>query len=335
MWAALVLICMDNTPGFGQGLGAGAGRAGTWQWQTVTNDPSSMPRDETALTVLNGKLYLLGGRGITPVEEYDLSTNGWKKLAPPPIEMNHFQAVAVDGRIAVVGAMNGQFPHEQPLTNVWWFDPRKDEWSKGAEIPEARRRGAGGTALYDHRVYLIGGITDGHWSGSEPWMDMLDLKSGKWTRLPDAPHARDHVQVAVVKGKIIVAGGRTSDGSDQKVFDLTVPAVDVFDIATRKWKTLSKNIPTPRAGAMTVARDGKVIIIGGESMSQTEAHREVQALSLATGKWESLPDLNQGSHGTGAAFIGDTLYVASGVGKRGGHPQLTIMQKLNWPAKKR
>jgi N-acetylneuraminic acid mutarotase len=308
---------------------------GAWHWQTIANIPPSTPRDETALTSLNGKIYLLGGRGIAPVEEYDPSTNGWKKLAPPPIELNHFQAVVVDRRIAVVGAMSGEFPHEQPLANVWWFDPQTNEWSKGVQIPEDRRRGGGGAALFDHKIYLVCGITDGHWSGSEPWTDVLDLKSGKWTRLPDAPHARDHVQVAIVDRKIVVAGGRVSDGKDNKVFDRTVPEVDVFDIATRTWKTLPEKLPTPRAGAMTVVRDGKVIIIGGESMAHLDAHREVEALSLATQQWQSLPELNQGCHGTGGAFIGDTLYVASGVGNRGGKPELTIMQTLHWPADKK
>jgi hypothetical protein len=82
---------------------------------------------------------------------------------------------------------------------------------------------------------------------------------------------------------------------------------------------------------MTVVRTGNVIIIGGESMAHLNAHREVEVLSLATQRWQSLPELNQGCHGTGAAFVGDTLYIASGVGNRGGKPELTTMQTLHWP----
>jgi len=50
-------------------------------WQTVSNNPPCTPRDEASLVALDGKLYLIGGRGIDPVEEYNPSTNSWKKLA--------------------------------------------------------------------------------------------------------------------------------------------------------------------------------------------------------------------------------------------------------------
>jgi len=307
-------------------------RAQSGIWQTVSNNPPCTARDETALTALDGKLYLIGGRGIEPVEEYDPSVNAWKQLAPPPLELHHFQALAVDGRILVPAAMTGNFPKEKLVAYLWWFDPKKNEWTKGVEIPESRRRGSAGAVLSDNKLYLVCGITNGHWNGFVPWMDMLDLKSGQWTVLPDAPHARDHFNAVLLDGKIVAASGGTSYGEINKVDDLTVPEVDVFDLATRQWTTLSNHIPTLRTGGMAVGRDGKVIIIGGQSMQQLAAHREVEALSLATGKWETLPALNQGCHGAGAAFIGDTLYVVSGVGNRGGSPRLNSMQELHWPA---
>ncbi len=301
-------------------------------WQTVTNNPPCTPRDETSLVALDGKLYLLGGRGIDPVEEYNPSTNSWKKLAPPPLELHHFQALAVDGRILVPAAMTGNFPKEKVVPNLWWFDPKKNEWTKGVEIPASRRRGSAGAVLSNNKLYLVCGITNGHWNGFVSWADMLDLKSGQWTILPDAPHARDHFNAVLADGKIVAASGGTSYGEIGKVDDLTVPEVDLFDLATRQWTTLPTPIPTLRTGGMAVGRDGKVIIIGGQSISRLAAHREVEALSLATGKWETLPALNQGTHGAGAAFIGDTLYVVSGVGNRGGTPRLNSMQTLHWPA---
>jgi N-acetylneuraminic acid mutarotase len=323
---------------FGLALIIGASfsvRAQSSAWQTVSNNPPCTGRDETAMTALDGKLYLIGGRGIEPVEEYDPAANGWKKLAPPPMELHHFQALAVDGRILVLGAMTGGYPKETPVTNIWWFDPKNNEWTKGMEIPEGRRRGGAGAVLSDGNVYLVCGITNGHWNGFVPWMDKLNLKTGKWTVLADAPHARDHFNAVLVKGNIIAADGRTSYGEKNQVFNLLVPEVDVFDIATGQWSTLPNNLPTPRAGGMVVARDGKVIVIGGESVKQSAAHNEVEALTLATGQWETLPPLNMGCHGTGADFLGDTLYVVSGVGKRGGSPLLTAMQELRWPVLKK
>lgn len=308
-------------------------RAKSGGWQTVPHEPPCTGLDEAALTALDGKLYLLGGRGIHPVEAYDPATKGWKKLAPPPMELHHFQALAVDGKIAVVGAMTGKYPHEPPVENVWWFDPKANIWTKGVEIPEGRRRGGAGAVLGDDgSIYLVCGITDGHWNGFVPWVDKLDWKTGKWTSLPDAPHARDHFNAVLVDGKIVAASGRTTYGEKKKVFDLTVPEVDVYDIATGEWTTLPDNIPTPRAGAMNVGRDGKVIVIGGEVATQKPANNEVEMLTLASGQWEKLPPLNRSRHGTGAAILGDTIHVASGVGNRGGKPLLDSMETLAWPS---
>ena len=300
-------------------------------WETITNEPVCTPRHEAAMTALNGKLYLLGGRGVKAVEEYDPASKGWRQLSKTPMELHHFQALVVGGRIALVGAMTGGYPKEPSVANVWWFDPAKDEWTKGPAMPAGRERGGAGAVLHENKIYLVGGSTNGHWNGFVPWLDVLDLKTGQWTALPDAPHARDHFQAALVDGKIVAAGGRRTYAETKQTFNLTVPEVDVYDIAAGKWTTLRENIPTPRAGCMAVARDGKMVVIGGESDRQPLAHAEVEVLSLVEGKWSAWPSLNQGRHGTGAAFIGNELYVAAGCAKRGGNPEINSVEKIIWP----
>ena len=303
-------------------------------WETTTNEPVCTARHEAAMTALNGKLYLLGGRGVKAVEEYDPASKGWRQLSKTPMQFHHFQALVVGDRIALVGAMTGGYPKEPPVENVWWFDPAKDEWTKGPAMPAGRERGGAGVVSHESTIYLVGGNTNGHWNGFVPWLDVLDVKTGQWTALPDAPHARDHFQAALVDGKIVAAGGRRTSAETKQTFDLTVPEVDVYDIATGKWTTLAAKIPTPRAGCMAVARDGKMVVIGGESGIQPKAHAEVEALSLVEGKWSAWPALNQGRHGTGAALIGNELYVAAGCANRGGSPEINSVEKLKWPSPK-
>jgi N-acetylneuraminic acid mutarotase len=300
-------------------------------WETITNEPVCTARHEAAMTALNGKLYLLGGRGVKPVEEYDPASKGWRQLSKTPVELHHFQAVVVGDRIALVGAMTGGYPKEPPVENVWWFDPARDEWTKGPAMPAGRERGGAGVVLHESKIYLVGGNTNGHWNGFVPWLDVLELNTGQWTALPDAPHARDHFQAALVDGKIVAAGGRRTSAETKQTFDLTVPEVDVYDIAAGKWTTLAEKIPTPRAGCMAVARDRKMVVIGGESGSQPKAHAEAEALSLVDGKWSAWPALNQGRHGTGAALIGNELYVAAGCANRGGSPEINSLEKIIWP----
>jgi N-acetylneuraminic acid mutarotase len=298
-------------------------------WETLSPVRRCLPRDEAAMTALDGKIYLLGGRGIKPVEAYDPHANTWQTLAAPPLELHHFQAVTFAGRIVVAGAMTGNYPREQPVTNVWFFDPAKNLWEQGPEIPAGRRRGGGGVVVNDGKIYFICGITNGHWNGFVPWCDVWNPANNQWTRLPDAPHARDHFQAAFVNGKIVAAGGRTTYGEKKQVFDLVVPEVDIFDLASGQWETNHPKLPTPRAGDSVEVVGDSVLVIGGESMTQTNAHNEVEALNLRTLAWQTLSPLNQGRHGTGSAILNGAIYTASGVGNRGGKPMLDSTERLD------
>ena len=300
-------------------------------WRTLTPENVCTARHETTAVAVGDILYLIGGRGTKPVEAYDPETNRWtRKEVQSPLEFHHFAAVAVGGKVAVFGALTGGFPKEQPVANLWWYDPGADAWTKGQEIPEDRRRGAAACVLYGDKLYLVGGNTNGHFNGFVPWLDSLDLKTGEWIRLPDAPHARDHFQAGLVGGKIFAAGGRRTHAEEDNIFNLTIPEVDVYDIARGTWSTLSKPIPTPRAGAPTVVRDGRVIVIGGESGATPQAHAEVEALVVATGAWETLPPMGEPRHSGGATFVKDDLYYVAGNGKRGGGDEKSTIEKLSW-----
>ena len=79
----------------------------------VKSEPTA--RHEAAMVALGGKAYLMGGRGVKPVEEFDPRTSPWRQLRPAPLEMHNFQPVAVGGQIYVMTAMTGKYPKETPL----------------------------------------------------------------------------------------------------------------------------------------------------------------------------------------------------------------------------
>lgn len=291
------------------------------------------PREECALVESDGRLYLLGGRGINPVDIFDSKTRRWTQGAPPPIEVHHFQAVVWDHRIYLAGAMSGKYPREQPIDRIVIYDPKSDVWSWGATIPADRRRGSAGAVVYDGKLVLVCGITNGHTDGWVRWCDTYDFKTGEWSVLPDAPRARDHFAAGIVGAKLYAAGGRRSSAITKQVFDLTIPEVDVYDFAANSWSTLppASNLPAPRAGSSTLAVGQELFVFGGESMAQTLAHAEVQALDTRTGRWRNLPSLVQGRHGTSAVFFGDAFYTCAGAGERGGKPLLSTMEQLTLP----
>lgn len=298
------------------------------QWTNLPSSDGSVPveRGEADYVEANGEFFLIGGRGINVVSIYDPILDVWTAGATPPKQLHHFQAVAYDGKIWIIGAMTGSYPNESPVDSIYIYDPVLDSWSTGGEIPSGRRRGSGGTIVYNNEIYWVGGIINGHLSGHVDWTDKFTPTTSTWSTLADAPRARDHFRAVEEGGKIYLAGGRRTDAGSGSVYANTVAEVDIYDIATNSWSTFVDTLPTARAGAMGAAFQGQILVLGGESINQTIAHNEVEALDPSTGKWESLPPMITGRHGTGAIIYNSRIYVAGGVGNRGGNPKLTTQE---------
>lgn len=296
-----------------------------FQWQTVETQGQPEKRHECGVVACEGKLYLIGGRGILPVNIYDPPTRQWSEASKTPLEIHHAQPVVLNGKIYLFGAMTGRYPDEKPLKHVLIYDPGDDRWSEGAKIPWRRRRGSCGTVVHQDKVYMVGGIRDGHQGGFVAWLDEYDPATDTWRKLADAPRARDHFAAAVIDGKIYAAGGRRTSKETGQVFELTIPQVDVYDIQSGTWTTLAEPLPTRRAGTSTVAWDGKLVVIGGES-TQKQAHHEVQMYDSATGQWHNLPALVCGRHGTGAVVLDGKIFTCAGCGGQGGDPELDSLE---------
>jgi hypothetical protein len=279
-------------------------------------------RHECSFVQAGNMFYLFGGReSPEKVDIYDYSRNKWTHGAQAPKPFNHFQAVAYEGLIWVIGAFEtNHFPNEEPQENVYVYDPANDVWMKGPEIPWPR--GAGGLVVYKDRFYLVGGNTLGHNGGFVPWLDKYNPVSGEWDRLEDAPHQRDHFHAAVLRGRLYAIGGRRTIRGN--TLGDTVKEVDVYDFATKKWlvDNLPKDIPLPRASAAVATFDGKIMVIGGETAKNTAAHTRVDAFDPANnGRWSSLKPLNHGRHGMQAIVSGEGVFVAGGSPNRGGGQQ--------------
>lgn len=308
----------------------------TWQHLNITKDPVTAAgswtmvsdfdekRHENAFVQAGDKFYLLGGRESNTVKIYDPATETWSDGADAPMQLHHFQAVEKDGLIYVVGALTGGYPGEDPVENVYIYDPAADQWITGPQIPTGRLRGAGGAAFYDGKIYLAGGNVNGHNGPASTNFDAFDPATGTWTTLPDLPRGRDHFFATVAGGKLYAIGGRVSDkaSGDGDVFDDTIAEVDVYDFDAGTWSTLpaSANLPTPRAAPGTALLGGEIVVAGGES-SQPDAHEEVEAFNPDTQTWRTLTPMRTPRHATQAIASNGGFYVAAGSGSRGGASQ--------------
>lgn len=300
-----------------------------YKWQTLNCTGEPVARHEAAFIEVEGKFYLVGGRRIQEVSIFDPGTNTWTSGAKPPVELHHFQGFSYEGEIYVIGAHTGKYPHETPLKEAYIYNPADDSWAKGFSMPEGRLRASTTANVYKNKLYIAGGIIDGHWDGHVKWFDVYDFKTGQWETLPDAPRARDHATSVICNDKLYLLGGRVSSGFIRKVMELTVPEVDVFDFKTGQWSTLEASVPTQRAGCTSICIGDKLLFAGGESTGQVAAHNEIEVLDTKTGTWSTLPSLIQGRHGTQLIWYKKKLYIASGCEKRGGSSELKTIEAFS------
>ncbi|VUD69293.1 N-acetylneuraminate epimerase [Thalassocella blandensis] len=300
------------------------------QWHTIEVKGTPTARHEAGFVAYKNTLILLGGRRINPTDVFDVNTNTWSAKEETPIELHHFQPVVMGNAVYIVGAMTGGWPNETPVQNVIVYYPETDTYVTGHPIPESRRRGGAGAVAYQGKIYIVGGIVNGHVDGYKPWFDVYDPVSGEWQVLEDAPNARDHFQAVVANHKLYAIGGRRTSHSTGQDIDLTVAEVDIFNFESNQWETISAplTLPTERAGNFAITIGNEILIGGGESATQINAHSEVEALNTTNQQWQQWPSLLQGRHGSGFAVIGDYLYTASGCGKRGGEPELESMERI-------
>ncbi len=298
-----------------------------YRWLPIEAKGDVVGRHENAFIEYDDKFYLIGGRGVNPVNVFDPATNSWETKGKSPMEIHHFQAVVYGNAIYLVGAMTGGYPKELPLENIWIYYPETDKWEKGAEIPIARRRGGAGAVVYNDKIYIAGGIKFGHTSGTTNMFDSYDLKTGKWVELTDAPHIRDHFPAIVANDKLYCIGGRNTSVHHPDDFGAffcaTISEIDYYDFKEAKWFTLKEPLPVPTAAGGIVKIDNNLIYMGGEGV-QSQAYNETQCLDLGTGKWSQLAPMHTGRHGSGAVLYNNSIYLAAGSPNKGGGNLPTI-----------
>jgi large repetitive protein len=303
---------------------------GTGQWVSLhtgtcvvasNSAPGSCPqaRHENGYVQIGDKFYLIGGReNNSNVNMYDPITKQWTVKANAPISMHHLQAVAYDGLIYVVGALTGGYPGEQPVPDVYIYNPLSNQWFKGPSIP--RKRGAAAAVLHNGKIYVVSGQTSGHAGGQVNWVDEFNPLTNSWRQLANIPNSRDHFHVTIVNGKMYAIAGRKSDYlSPAGVAGNTVAPVDVFDFATETWSTLpsSANIPTQRAGASNAYLGNEIVVVGGES-NNSSSLTKAEAFNPITQTWRTVANMITGRHATQAIVNNQVLYLAGGSPTTGG-----------------
>jgi N-acetylneuraminic acid mutarotase len=144
----------------------------TWRERS----PMPTPRNHAAIGVVNGKIYVIGGRvgaafiglasDTSVVEEYDPATDKWSATrARMPTTRSALGYAVINGRIYVAG---GEFqdPHMMAtFRSVEAYDPASNTWSVMPPMPVSRHGLAAGAI--GNRLLLVGGDVQSAGTGVE------------------------------------------------------------------------------------------------------------------------------------------------------------------------
>lgn len=138
---------------------------GTWG----TAHPAPTARNSAAAAVVDGRIYVAGGRqvvtlpngnriqrNVPDLEVYDPATDTWESRAPMPQAQGGLAAAALDGRLYVFGGEQWT-PKQKVFGNAWVYDPNTDRWHGLPPLPTPRHGLAAAAAA--GRIFVIGGAT--------------------------------------------------------------------------------------------------------------------------------------------------------------------------------
>jgi N-acetylneuraminic acid mutarotase/fibronectin type 3 domain-containing protein len=264
----------------------------TISWATVA--PSPVTRSEAMGQSVNGKLYVFGGFGGSPLgpirrsDAYDPVTNSWTRIADLPKPFTHAGCVT-DGRYiylagGYVGTDGGGFNQVWATTDVWKYDTVTDAYTAMPPLPQPR--GAGGLVLYNGNLHFFGGADLNRVDRGDHWVLSL---SGGTTWNPAAPlgNPRNHLGGAALGGLVYAVGGNhgyDAGATQESTLEAWNPSTDTWSFRASLPNGLSHI-----AGATFVVGD-RIIVAGGDTayLWPTAA---VEAYSPATNTWTQLTPL--------------------------------------------
>ncbi|MEZ0333762.1 MAG: kelch repeat-containing protein, partial [Gemmatimonadales bacterium] len=217
-------------------------------WLTKSDMPTAQA--ELAAAVVGGKLYALGGsldgNPIATSHAYDPGTNRWTSRAPmTEARAGSNGAGVINGIVYVPGGRDASNVYRNSL---FAYNPGTNTWSQKANMPVAS--GCGGSGVIGGHLYVYAVcLADGRF---QPGLYVYNPATNSWGGRISAPFHR-FPAVAVVNGKLYLAGGLTSGGSASS-----------YDPATGQWTSLSP-MSFERQSATAVGLNGLLYVMGGHA----------------------------------------------------------------------
>ncbi|MGH8923813.1 MAG: Kelch repeat-containing protein [Acidimicrobiia bacterium] len=166
-------------------------------WTEIAALPE--PVGAGAAAVIDGIIYVAGGvAGGTSLFAFDPANDSWEILADMRQSREHTTAVALEGKLWVLGGRWGR----EMLSAVEIFDPAIGTWARGPAMSEARS-GFGATVI-DGRIVVAGGEV---FSPTKALSSTEILTDGAWGPGAPLPNPLHGMPLVTVDDVVYVIGG--------------------------------------------------------------------------------------------------------------------------------
>ena len=182
-------------------------------WTPLANMPTA--RGGANATVLNDKIYVLGGLGndgasLNTVEIYDPLTGAWSTGSALQTRRDNPGAAVIDDLLYVFGGRTRNADgstNNGALNTMEIYDLATEEWVFGASMPNGRRTMSVGTI--DDRIQVIGGEGGSSLSLNQEY----NPGTGDWQTLPEIITPRHGAAFGTIDDVVYVAAGGSETGS--------------------------------------------------------------------------------------------------------------------------
>lgn len=262
--------------------------------------PLPTPRAFPAAAVLNGQIYVIGGRSgsgvaLDVVERYDPNSNTWTTIDATRDGRFNASAATFNGQILLTGGRS-----EGVLTNdVDVYDPIDARWESFDHLQDEREGHE--TFVAGDDVYVFGGLTESGQYRDDA--EVYNESNGSWDDygfwVLDTPRAA--FATAPTSSGVLVYGGFNSLG----------PVAEVEHYVPNQGGITRASLPEPRGALAGTGGLGRVYAIGGRNASQDVLGR-VDIYTISLDQWDPGPQLPEPREGAVAATVDETIYVFGG-----------------------
>ena len=269
-------------------------------WEDKANMPTARKELSDAVTILDGKIYALGGRTAgsamtNTFERYDPATDSWANLAPYPLSVWRISTEAFNGKIYAFGGYLSinNFPFT-PSNQAFVYDPATDNWMPIQIMLSTR--GSASSIVLDGKIHLIGGANNDALNTHHVYDPITD----SWSVLSAMAVSRSGLTSAVINNKIYAIGGYNLSAGF-----VSLGTAEMYDPITDSWSFIS-NLPFAKFGTTSAVVQNKLFVFGNTNNANVLSYDPIN------NSWQELGAMPENVNFAGAVQFNDVIYVIGG-----------------------